>query len=206
VTDAPPSVRPTGAPRVGPYPAPRRRLGSKARSALEWILIIVGALLVAFVVKTFLIQAFYIPSGSMEPQLKINDRVLVNKLSYRLHDINRGDIVVFERPSCNDGEPPVVKDLIKRVIAVSGETVEGRDGRVLVDGRPIDEPYLPAGVVTGDFEPVTVPAGTIWVMGDNRNNSRDSRVLCGGPTFIPEESIIGRAFVRIFPPNAIGLL
>ena len=201
MTDAPPTTRPQPA----PAPPPRKRLSHGARVVAEWALILAGALLVAFVVKTFLIQAFYIPSGSMEPQLHINDRVLVNKLSYRLHDVHRGDIIVFERPMCSGGRAEV-KDLIKRVIAVPGETVEGRDGRVYVNGVPLDEPYLPMGVVTADFAQEKVPPDSYWVMGDNRGNSRDSRVLCGGPTFISDHLIVGRAFVRIYPVGDVGLL
>jgi signal peptidase I len=176
-----------------------------ARSLVEWVAIIAGALVVAFVVKTFLVQAFYIPSSSMEPELRISDRVLVNKLSYRLHDVNRGDLVVFERPRC-DGADPVVKDLIKRVIALPGETVEGRDGRVFVDNRALAEPYLPPGQTTSEFGQQKIPPGHVWVMGDNRDNSKDSRVLCGGATPIPESLIVGRAFVRVWPISSLSLL
>lgn len=177
-----------------------------ARSTIEWIIIICAALLVAFVVKTFLIQAFYIPSASMDPTLEIKDRVLVNKMSYRLHDINRGDIVVFERPEC-DTSDPAIKDLIKRVVALGGERVEGRDGTVFVDGNRLNEPYLPDGVSTGDFGPVEVPEGHIWVMGDNRSNSKDSRFLCNsGPTPIEEDDVVGRAFVRVWPFGKFDLL
>ena len=203
MTDAPPTTSRPGAP--APAPPPRKGLRHGARAVAEWVLILAGALLVAFVVKTFLIQAFYIPSGSMEPQLNINDRVLVNKLSYRLHEVHRGDIIVFERPMCSGGRAEV-KDLIKRVIAVPGETVEGRDGRVFINDAALDEPYLPLGSVTADFSKETVPPDSYWVMGDNRGNSRDSRVLCGGPTFIPEDLIVGRAFIRIYPVGDFGLL
>lgn len=176
-----------------------------ARSLVEWAVIIAGALVVAFVVKTFLIQAFFIPSSSMEPELRISDRVLVNKLSYRLHDVHRGDIVVFERPKCGGGDP-VVKDLIKRVIALPGETVEGRDGKVFVDNQALTEPYLAPGQETGEFDKQTVPSRHVWVMGDNRDNSKDSRVLCGGPTPIPESLIVGRAFIRVWPVSSFSLL
>ena len=171
------------------------------RSGLEWIIIIGGALLVAFVVKTFLIQAFFIPSGSMEPQLAIGDRVLVNKLSYRLHDIHRGDIVVFERPPgpASDVE---IKDLIKRVIALPGETVEAREGHLLVNGKRLNEPYLPADQATADFSPRRVPGGRVFVMGDNRENSKDSRYF--GP--ISDGLVIGRAFVRVWPLGSLSSL
>ena len=135
----------------------------------------------------------------MAPTLKINDRVLVNKLSYDLHDVNRGDLIVFESPP-NEGSD--TKDLIKRVVGLPGETVESRDGRMVVNGQVLDEPYLDDGVITGSLEPVTIPPDHVWVMGDNRSNSRDSRFFGA----IPESLIIGRAFVRVWPVTAIGLL
>ena len=194
------------APTADPPPATRPSRGSRAvRSAIEWVVIIVAALAVAFLVKTFLIQAFYIPSASMEPELNIRDRILVNKLSYRLHEIHRGDIVVFERPDCAVRDPEI-KDLVKRVVGLPGDKVEGRDGGVLVNGRRLVEDYLPKGQTTADFGPVEVPTGKLWLMGDNRENSSDSRVLCGGPTFIDEEAVVGRAFVRVFPVTRLGLL
>jgi signal peptidase I len=184
---------------VDPRPPEEREKPSGIRNVVEWVVIAGGALLVAFVIKTFLLQAFYIPSLSMAPTLQINDRVLVNKLSYDLHEVNRGDLVVFESPP-NEGSE--TKDLIKRVIALPGETVESRDGQILINGQILDEPYLDRGVTTGAVDPVTVPADHLWVMGDNRANSRDSRFF--GP--IPEELVIGRAFVRVWPITDIGLL
>ncbi|MDP9453987.1 MAG: signal peptidase I [Actinomycetota bacterium] len=166
---------------------------SLARNIAEWVAILVGALVVALVVTRFLIQAFYIPSASMVPTLHIDDRVLVNKLSYDLHEVNRGDLVVFERPSSEvDSE---IKDLIKRVVALEGETVESRDGRLYVNDAPLDEPYLSAGVQTNGLDRQTVPPGHVFVMGDNRTDSRDSRFF--GP--LPEELIVGRAFVKVWP-------
>jgi len=173
---------------------------SNAKSILEWVGVIVGALLVALLIKTFLLQAFYIPSRSMEPTLRIGDRVLVNKLSYKVHDINRGDIVVFERPK--DEPPDAIKDLIKRVIGLPGETVSTQNGQVYIDGRPLDEPYLPAGTVTDNLPPTKVPEDEVFVMGDNRGDSRDSRYF--GP--IDEGLIVGRAFVRIWPVTHLGFL
>jgi len=170
------------------------------RTAVEWVVIVVAALLTALLIKTFLLQAFYIPSDSMVPTLVQHDRVLVNKLSYHFHDVHRGDIVVFERPQ---GEvDPKIKDLIKRVVALPGETVEGRNGQVLINGRALTEPYLPKGVQTSDFGAVQIPKGRYWVMGDNRGNSKDSRVF--GP--IPKGLIVGRAFIRVWPISSISLL
>jgi len=170
------------------------------RSAIEWIAIVAGAFIVAFLIKTFLLQAFFIPSASMEPTLSVGDRVLVNKLSYDLHDVNRGDLIVFERPP---GESAAeVKDLIKRVIAVAGETIETRDGVVYIDGRRLREPYLVNGTVTGAISETRVPEGHVFVMGDNRGDSRDSRSFGA----IDESLIIGRAFIRVWPVGNISLL
>lgn len=172
---------------------------STLRNVVEWVVIAGGALLVAFVIKTFLLQAFYIPSLSMAPTLKVNDRVLVNKLSYDLHPVHRGDLIVFESPP-NEGSQ--TKDLIKRIVGLPGDTVESSDGHVVINGRQLDEPYLQPDVFTGPIEKTTVPAGRYWVMGDNRTNSRDSRFF----GTIPKSLIVGRAFVRVWPVTALDLL
>ncbi len=170
------------------------------RNLVEWVALIVGALVVALVVKTFLIQAFFIPSLSMFPTLDEGDRVLVNKLSYRLHDVHRGDLVVFERP---EGQPESeIKDLIKRVVALPGETIEGREGTVYIDGKPLEESYLVAGITPDNLPRPEIPAGHVFVMGDNRSDSADSRVF--GP--IDEDTIVGRAFVRVWPIPDLSLL
>jgi signal peptidase I len=203
--DGPPPSGPAGPPSVGgPPPATPdrgRKGGSNTRAIVEWVVIIVAALTVAIVVKTFLVQAFYIPSGSMEPTLKPGDRVLVNKLSYHLHDVHRGDIVVFKRPP-SEADDPTIKDLIKRVIGLPGDRIEGRDGLVYINDKLVNEPYLPPGTVTTSLPLMTVPAGQYFVMGDNRGNSKDSRFI--GP--IPGHLIVGRAFVRVWPLSGLGLL
>jgi signal peptidase I len=186
-------------PEARPAPPPKAK-PSTLRGAVEWVVILVGALLVALVVKTFLLQAFYIPSASMEPTLKKDDRVLVNKLSYDFHDVRRGDVVVFRSPPGEDN--PEIKDLIKRVIGLPGETVEGRDGRVYINGNPLKEPYLPAGTTTSSFGPEKIPPGHLWVMGDNRSNSKDSRFF----HTIAEDLVVGRAFIKVWPLGSISLL
>ena len=178
----------------------------------------------ALLIKTFLLQAFFIPSPSMEPTLVEGDRVLVEKVSYWFGGPSRGDVVVFERrlPGLTgsdevddesvfsdvrnafrelfgfptEGE----QDFIKRVIGVEGDTVEGRDGDVLVNGEPIEEDYLPDGLETEPFQPIDVPEDMIFVLGDNRGDSDDSRNF--GP--VPVENVVGRAFVLVWPPSGFG--
>jgi signal peptidase I len=183
---------------------------SARRSVIEWGAVLVGALVLAIVVRTFLFQAFYIPSPSMEPTLWIGDRILVNKLSYQLHDVNRGDLVVFRSPA---GSGTGGEDLIKRVIGLPGERVTAESGRLFIGGGLLIEPYLPYQWGTADFGKVpgcaesemgvcTVPDGHVFLMGDSRANSRDSRFF--GP--VPIDSIIGRAFVRVWPLGALDRL
>jgi signal peptidase I len=179
---------------------PRRRW---RRTILEWLGVIGGGIAIALLVEAFLIQAFWIPSPSMEPTLEVGDRVLVNKLSYKFHDINRGDVVVFERPpGASTGQNGEIKDLIKRVIAVGGDTIEAKEGEVYVNGERVDENYLEPGTPTDNLPLKTIPDGHLFVMGDNRTNSEDSRIF--GP--IDEDAIVGRAFIRVLPITDIGWL
>ncbi len=178
----------------------RRPERSTRRTVIEWLVLIAGALLIALLIKTFLFQAFYIPSESMVPTLKVGDRVLVNKLSYRLHDVNRGDLVVFKAPPGT--ETAQIRDLVKRVVGLPGETVEGRGGRIYIDGRRLAEPYLPAGVMSKDFGPEKVPDGRYFVLGDNRQFSKDSTYFHS----IKRSEIVGRVFVRIWPLGRLGFL
>jgi signal peptidase I len=171
--------------------------------ALEWVAVIGCGVLVALTAQAFLVQAFWIPSPSMTPTLEVGDRVLVNKLSYRTHDVHRGDVVVFERPpAASHGGEGEIKDLIKRVVAVGGDTLEGRDGQVFVNGERIEEPYLVDGTLTDNLPHQEIPEGFVFVMGDNRTNSEDSRVF--GP--IDEGAIVGRAFVKVLPVSDLGWL
>jgi len=200
---------------------------SPGRIAAEAPVVVVAAVLVAFLVKTFVAQPFYIPSPSMYPQLKINDKVLVSKLAFDLHPPRRGDIVVFDAPPGVEqavprrhdnpivaglrrvGEgvgliQPSAEEFVKRVIGLPGETVEAKGGNVYVDGRRLVEPYLPRGTYTSDFGPVTVPAGRLWVMGDNRGDSCDSRCFprdSGGraPATIAVGHVVGRAVLKVWP-------
>jgi len=183
---------------------------SSTRNAVEWVAVIAGALLIAVVVRTFIFQTFWIPSPSMATTLVKDDRVLVNKLSYKFHDPHRGDVIVFERPPNEEGN---IKDLIKRVIGLPGDRVSIMDGKVSINGKQLDEPYthgLPTepkigcgpGVTTGidTKKGFTIPKDHLFVMGDNRINSLDGR--CFGP--IDEDLVVGRAFVIIWPPAKTG--
>ncbi len=184
--------------------------------------LILVALVVAILIKSFLVQAFFIPSPSMEPTLMEGDRVLVNKVAYRFGDPSRGDVVVFVNPNGGPapdhgviggffhwlGEgigvaQPENEDYIKRVIGLPGETLQIKNEEVLIDGVPIAEPYLTTEAKTcnRDFGPVTVPEGKLFVMGDNRCNSADSRYGLG---FVPIDKVVGRAFVIIWPPGHLG--
>lgn len=180
-----------------PRATPRTpRLPPGVRAFLDWLVVIAIALLVAFVVRTFVIAHFVVEGESMYSTLDTGDRVFVNKLSYRLHDPNRGDVVVLHQITGASE-----RDLIKRVIGLPGEAVEMRNCTVLIDGRVLNEPYLDPEVVSpgkcgGDFvlEGV-VPRDHVFVMGDNRGGSQDSRVI--GP--IAEDDLVGRAFVVFWP-------
>ncbi len=219
-----------------PDAEPEADKGTKKRKRSffrELPVLVVVALLLSFLIKAFLIQAFFIPSESMERTLHgcagcTGDRILVEKVGYRLHKPEPGDIVVFRAPPSWEGEAQFVKpkspvrralnwigsavgipqpserDLVKRVIAVGGQTVRCCDaqGRVIVDGHPLNEPY----VYQNDhrpFGPITVPAGRMWVMGDHRADSADSRfhIQDGHQGTVPVDDVIGRAFVIIWPPS-----
>ncbi|CAA9401589.1 MAG: Signal peptidase I [uncultured Rubrobacteraceae bacterium] len=184
--------------------ADRRRAVLKAVLEIPVILVVSFALVFGFV-RPVIAAPFYVGSGSMEPTLHgcwgcSNDRLLINKLAYDLADPERGDIVLFEDQ--RGGEDP----LIKRVIGLPGEELELRNGRVYVNGTPLDEPYLrrdtckPGYPKTCSFGPVTVPKNHYFMMGDNRTRSVDSRFF--GP--VPKDDIIGEALVRFWPPNRAG--
>lgn len=186
------------------------RSGSRlARTIGEWVAVVAIAIVAALVIRLFLFQQYYIDGPSMESTLRPQDRVLVNKLSYRLHDVNRGDVVVFDRVTSPDRHD----DLIKRVIALPGETLEIRSCLVYIDGVRLDEPYLDLEVQSQidpvarcgshtDATALVVPPEMVFVMGDNRLQSFDSRDF--GPIEI--DKIRGRAFVVIWPFSAWAFL
>jgi signal peptidase I len=183
---------------------------SASKILRDWIFVIVVALGAAMLVRVFVLQQFYISGPSMETSLFQDDRVLVNKLSYRLHDVNRGDVIVFDRVTTSGG---VVEhdDLIKRVIAVGGDNIQIKKCEVIINGVQIDEPYLGAEVEgedpnsrcrVADMPSLIVPVDQLFVMGDNRAESFDSRSF--GP--IPKKLVIGRAFAVVWPLGSLRWL
>lgn len=207
--------------------------GGKSSFLREIAIVLIGAVLLALVIKTFFIQAFYIPSSSMEPTLEVNDRIVVQRWVPRWTEIKRGDVVVFEdtddwlraMPTSSGpgawirdglatiGLMPASSDnhLVKRVIGIGGDRVECCDdaGRLMVNGQPIDEPYIKAGSIPSQVEfTALVPEGHLWVMGDNRQNSGDSREHMGGPGggYVPESSVVGKVGMIVWPLSRIGTL
>jgi signal peptidase I len=189
-----------GEPGGGRSPDHKKGHPPGGRAALEWGILIVAALVIAIVIRTFVFQAFYIPSESMVPTLRVGDRVLVNKLSYKLHDPRRGDIVVFKAPAGT--ATAEIKDLVKRVVGLPGETIQGKDGLIYINGKPLNEPYLPSDVKSRTFDAEKVPPDSYFMLGDNRQYSKDSTYF--GP--IKRDQFIGRVFMRIWPPSHLGFL
>ena len=195
----------------------------------ETVTVIGTALVLSVLVRTFLVQAFYVPSESMMDTLQDNDRIIVSKVATKATGVHRGDVVVFHDPGTWLGEGfdnpydttlghilqfiGIVpansgKDLVKRVIAVGGDTVAccDADGRITLNGKGIDEPYIKQGAGTDQVDfTVLVPEGSVFVMGDNRGNSEDSRFhLDEKNGMVPLEDIVGRVALRVWPPGRIG--
>jgi len=208
--------------------APARDMREKSDEGVwETVKVIIQALLIAFFVRTFFYQPFNIPSESMYPTLKVGDYLFVSKLSYGYSKYSfnfsfggfgttwikccpidfpgrvvladtpkRGDVAVFKLPTDTN------IDYIKRVIGLPGDRIEAHDGHVFIDGRQLNEPYLPAGIQIKPLARQTVPSNSIFVMGDNRPSSKDSTVF--GP--ISKNLVVGRAFIRVWPLSAINFL
>lgn len=191
---------PGAAPEERPPPASRRPW----RWAVEWGIVLVVALAVALGVRAFVIQTFFIPSASMEPTLMIGDRILVDKLSYHLHAVRRGDMIVFARPP-GEAASENVKDLVKRVVGLPNETIWSSHGDVFVRGpdtheRALEIPEPVPGTQLGpSISPTKIPPGDYYVLGDNRTDSDDSRFF--GP--ISGRLIVGRVVMRIWPLDRI---
>jgi signal peptidase I len=201
---------------------PAARAGARGSFWRELPVLLLVALVLAFLLRTFVVQVFYIPSSSMEPTLRIDDRMVVEKVTFLFRDPQRGDVVVFEGDEDADGDvdrstgerivrgvgqflgvvPTSARDFVKRVIGLPGDEVEITEGVVRVNGEVLDEPYV-AFDDPSDYGPVTVPEGTLFFLGDNRPNSSDSRRGLG---FVPLDRVVGRAVVIIWPLDHTGLL
>jgi signal peptidase I len=206
------------------------RKGSVLR---EFPILVIVALAVSLVIKTFLVQFFYIPSGSMENTLQINNRVAVNKVPFLSQSIHRGDVVVFRDPANWLPEPyaesqnsiiekvkegfvlvgilpnPAKQYLVKRVIGVAGDNIVAKDGVITINGKTTSEPYIFAGNKPSEMDfNVTVPSGKVWVMGDHRGASADSRYHQDDVNngFVPVSKITGRAFAVIWPVKNFGII
>lgn len=186
--------------RLGLYLFPTITIISEKwkRFTIEYMDSIIVAGVAALFIIHFLFRTFYIPSGSMIPTLEIKDYILVNEFVYRFEEPKRGDIIVFKPPpEANAGE----KEFIKRVIGLPGETVEVQDGKVLVNGEPLTEPYVK---YLPDYymAPEAIPEGHLFVMGDNRPSSADSHIW----GFVPRQNLIGKAILIILPPGRARIL
>jgi signal peptidase I len=176
------------------------------RWIVELLVVVVVAVLIAVLLRAFVVATYSIPSGSMEPTLQIGDRIVVDKLSYHLHGVDRANIVVFSTPPKENCAGPPVSDLVKRVIGLPGETISLSGGRVVINGHVLPEPWLPPAARTATTagpsaapytlrRPYKIPSGDVYVMGDNRAQSCDSRYW--GP--IPQSTIVGKVDLRIWP-------
>ena len=179
--------------------SPRRGgKGRRQRWVIEWVAIILIAVSVAFVVRTFVAQTYFVPSTSMWPTLKAGDRIVVNKLYGAIH---AGTIIVFKRPPAEHCGQPPVPDLVKRVIGLPGQTISAAGGKVFVTGKVLPEPWLPKGPqsYTAMAKPEKVPKGDYYVMGDDRTDSCDSRTW--GP--VKASYVVGKVFLILWPPSRI---
>jgi signal peptidase I len=173
----------------------------RSRVLVEWVAVVVVAVLIAVLVRTFVLETYFVPSGSMVPTLQIGDRIIVDKLSVDFGTIHTGDIVVFKAPKdvvkdCGDK----VTDLVKRVIGVPGDHLTSNGNTIFIDGRPLKEKWPHTEPLGSPIRPITLRAGQYYMIGDNHFPSCDSRVW----GTVPRSSIIGKVFLRIWPLSRIG--
>lgn len=172
---------------------------SMARFVLELVEVVVIAFALSWLIRTFVIEARIIPTGSMLPTIQLQDRVIVDKIFFKnFGELHTGDIIVFHPPASAHSSD----DFIKRLIATPGDTVQIKNHKTYVNEQELDEPYLNKDKPQEDFGPIVVPEGSLFVMGDNRNNSADSREW----GFLPEQNVTGRTLFRYWPLNHFGPL
>ncbi|NLI91919.1 MAG: signal peptidase I [Peptococcaceae bacterium] len=167
------------------------------KSLLEWVIIIAVAFVLSIVIRNYVVDTRIVPTGSMLPTIQLQDRLIVDRLFYKYDTIKRGDIIVFEAPESAQED----KDLVKRVIGLPGEKVEVKNGKVYIGDKALNEPYIMA---TPDYNygPVTVPADSYFMLGDNRRASKDSHIW----GFLPANKILGRVWIRYWPLDKFGSL
>ncbi len=172
---------------------------TRRRAVTEWVVVVLAAATTAFIVRTSVLQLFYIPSESMSHTLEVDDKVMVDKVTHRISGVSRGDIVVFHRPANLQGT--TINELVKRVIAVEGDTIEAVNGQVFLNDVALNEPYLVKQGTTRNLPKTTIGANQLFMMGDNRERSSDSRVF--GP--IPENTVVGHARAIVIRHGRIHL-
>jgi signal peptidase I len=189
-------------PAEGDEPVAERRRSRKpfARWILEWLLIVLLAASSAFLIRTYVFQTFFIPSGSMIPTLQIGDRIIVSKLSTEFGSIHRGDIVVFKRPATENCGGPVVSDLVKRVIGLPGDHITSRGNSIIINGKTLDEKWTHVEPLGQSIGYVVVPKGSYFMMGDNHPESCDSRMW----GVLNAKLVVGKVVWRIWPLSRFG--
>jgi signal peptidase I len=187
-------------PETGSSAPPKSR--SKRRIAIEWLVILVVAVTGSFLIRTFAIETFVIPSKSMNPTLHVGDRILVDKLSVEFGSIHVGEVIVFKAPPKVNCLEDGITDLVKRVIGLPGQHLTSKGNTIYVNGKALKEPWTYFPTMGQPIGHVTVPPGHYFVMGDNRANSCDSRVW----GTVPRSDIIGKVFLRVWPPSRIGII
>ena len=198
MTDQPTS----GVDVVEPATPMKIRRRNPTRTVVDWVIILLVAVAVSFLVRTFAFQTFFIPSGSMEPTLMVGDRIVVDKLSVEFGSINIGDILVFKAPPTENCGGTPVTDLVKRVIGTPGDTLTSKGNTIYVNGKPLAEKWTHTEPLGPPIGVVHVKANQYFMMGDNHSDSCDSRSW--GP--ITRSDIIGKAFLRIWPLSRFGSL
>lgn len=167
------------------------------KSLSEWVIIIAVAFLLSLVIRNYVIDTRIVPSGSMLPTIQLQDRLIVDRVFYKWDSFKRGDIIVFQAPE----KAMEDKDLVKRIIGLPGEKVEIKNGKVFIDDRALNEPYIKSPP-DYDYGPVIVPPDSFFMLGDNRSASKDSHVW----GFLPSDKILGRVWIRYWPANSFGSL